>query len=241
MGSPHFFVGPDDVRGDRVALRGDEAHHASRVLRLRVGETFSAADGSGRVVDAVVMRSAGDVVEGRIILTHEHAPARPVLVLHQGVAKGDRMDFVIQKAVEVGALEIVPFLAGRSVVRWDDARGDRAHRRWSAIALAASKQCRSPWAARVAPPSDGAPGSFAGAALVLHEEADTLLRDALSPRAPDRVEVVVGPEGGLEPGEVRSLEAAGARAVTLGERILRTETAGPVALALVAFSYGSLG
>lgn len=238
----HFFAAPECVRGDRVTLEGSEGHHAARVLRVRPGETISVADGSGRVLDAVVTRVAADGLEARVILAHDRKPSKPFLALYQGIAKGERMDFVVQKAVELGARRIVPFLATRSIVRWDEDKRAKAAERWTGIALAAAKQCRSPWLTEIAAVAADADALvLGGVTLVLHEGATTLLRGALPDRAPDVLELVVGPEGGLAPGEVGALEQAGAIPVTLGERILRTETAGPVALALVSFRYGALG
>lgn len=193
--------------------------------------------------DAVVTRSEADEVEGRIILAHELRPQAPQLVLYQGLAKRERMDLVVQKAVELGARQIVPFAAGRSVVKWDSEKKLKSRERWEAVALAASKQCRSPWLTEIEAVADSLSGldSTSGPVLVLHEEATVHLRDVLPEQAPARLTIVIGPEGGLDPSEVEMALSAGAQAVTLGGRILRTETAGPVALALVAYTYGVLG
>ncbi len=238
----HFFTEPELIADGRVSLAGAEAHHASRVLRIRAGETISVADGSGRVLDAVVTK-IGEMVEARVILEHECRPPQPVLVLHQGVAKGEKMDLVIQKSVELGARRIVPFLAERTLVRWDEGKREKARSRWSEIARAAAKQCRSPWLTEIGPVLEGTAGveSEEGTVVVLDEEAERLLREVLPDRAPERMALVVGPEGGLTRGEVLAMQEAGAAAVSLGERILRTETAGPVALALVSYTYGTLG
>lgn len=242
-GAHHFFIPPGAVRDDRLTLEGAEGRHAARVLRVRVGETISAADGTGTVHDAVVTRVGAESVEARVIFSYERRSPRPELVLFQAVAKGERMDFVVQKAVEVGARRVVPFLARRSVVSWDAAKREKASQRWRAIALAAAKQSRSAWLTTVDEVADGveAVSGFPGPVLVLDETASRPLRDALPEAAPETLGLVVGPEGSLETAELEVLRAAGAEAVTLGERVLRTETAGLVAMALVAFSYGSLG
>lgn len=239
----HFFTAPENVNGAHVALVGDEAHHAARVLRVRPGETISVGDGSGRVLDAVVTRVSGETVEARVILVRDQSVVRPELILCQAVAKGDRMDLVIQKAVELGARRIVPFMAKRTIVHWDSQKKDRAHQRWTSIALSAAKQCRSPWRTSVDAVASGVEKlpQAGEVVLTLHEKAQTQLRHALPAQPPPSLAVVVGPEGGLEDDEVRLLEAGGARTVCLGQRVLRTETAGPVALALVSFAYGSLG
>ncbi len=241
-GRHHFFVGPSDVQEGFVELTGTEAHHASRVLRVRPGEEISVADDSGRVLDAVVTE-VGSVVRAQVRVVHEAGWAKPAVTLVQAVAKGDRMDDVVSKAVEIGVSRIVPFIAERSVVRWDQSRRRKAHERWSAVARGAAKQCRSPHLTVVDEVRDGVAGALSEGepVLVLHEGGSVRLRDAFPATVPDAVTVVVGPEGGLAPAEIDLLVRGGASIVTLGERILRTETAGVVAAAIIAHAYGSLG
>jgi 16S rRNA (uracil1498-N3)-methyltransferase len=234
MSRHHFFASPDDITADRVTLTGDEAHHAARVLRLHPGERITVADGSGRVVDAVV-RVLGEIVEAEIEDVRTVQAARPAIRIHQALMKGDRMDDMIEKSVEIGVARIAPFEAERSIVRWDDRKRQKAQERWTNVALAAAKQCRSPWLTTIEPVSAGVP---AHADLVLHEEATLRFRDTLPDEPPASIDVVVGPEGGLTPDEVERIDAA---AVSLGPRILRTEVAGPVAAAIIAYRYGSLG
>ena len=238
----HFFTAPELLNEGRVSLAGAEAHHAVRVLRVKVGETITVADGTGRVVDAVVTRTADGSLQARVILTRENRPAAPALVLCQGVARKEPMDLVVQKSVEVGARVIAPFMAERTIVRWDENKRRKAVERWASIALGAAKQCRSPWPTTVLPVAvslDELPAD--GVVLVLHERVSEPFRAALPSGAPARLIIVVGPEGGLTDTEVDALADRGGRAVTLGERIRRTATAGPVALALAAYTYGSLG
>ncbi len=238
----HFFVAPDDTREDSVVIRGDEAHHATRVLRLRPGEAISVADGSGRVIEGVVT-DVGDVVWADVRSVRVVEAARPTLALFQAVPKGDRMDDVVTKAVEIGVDEIVPFVAERTIVRWDEPKRRRAHERWTSVARSAAKQCRSARLTTIGDLRDGAGDAFerGAAVLVLHEGTETPLRDALPSEPPESLVVVVGPEGGLSSSEVESLEADGASVVSLGDRILRTETAGLVAATIIRYVYGSLG
>jgi 16S rRNA (uracil1498-N3)-methyltransferase len=235
LGVHHFFVTPDDVAGDRIVLRGEEAHHAARVLRVRQGERVTVADGTGRVFDGFV-RSFGDSVEVDVVDVRNVSLPRPSITIHQALMKGDRMDDMIEKSVEIGVARIVPFVAERSIVRWDDPKREKAHERWTHIARAAAKQSRSAWLTEIAPIASGVPK---GPAFVLHEEATVRLRDVLPDEPPATVELVVGPEGGLAPDE--TLELGGSTLVSLGPRILRTEVAGPVAAAMIAFAYGNLG
>lgn len=238
----HFFVDPSAVSNGTVVLEGAEAHHAGRVLRVKPGESISVADGTGRVLDAVVTK-VGRSVDAEIRSVRDAEVKPPFVTIYQGVAKGDRMEIVMQKAVEIGVRRIVPVLTERSVVRWDERRRQRARERWSEIARAAAKQCRSPWLTTVEEVRDGVDQACEdeGLRIALHADVADRLRDVLPPATPSTVGLAVGPEGGFSDGEVEAFVARGARVATLGERILRTETAGTVAAALVLYTYGSLG
>lgn len=223
-------------------LEGEEAHHCARVLRVRAGEEISVADGTGRVVRAVVTVAEGDRVEGRIVGRWDRETPKPELVLYQAVARKEKMDACVQRAVEVGARRIVPLICERSVVRWDVGKGERHRNRWTDIARAAAKQSRSPWLTVIEPFAQGVRELTGGEPrLVLDAGAGVSFRKALPEGRPDSLGIVVGPEGGFTPGEVELLEAGGGVPATLGERILRTETAGPVGIALAGYAYGLLG
>jgi 16S rRNA (uracil1498-N3)-methyltransferase len=238
----HFYVAPAGVRDGCVELEEADAHHAVRVLRIRPGETISVADGTGRILEAVVME-VGAHVRAEIRTTRTVEAARPALVLYQAVAKGDRIDEMVEKAVELGVATIVPFVAERTIVRWDEAKREKARERWCAIARAAAMQCRSPRLTTVAAVVEGVEGicNEDSTTLVLHEGATSRLHDVLPKPAPDALVLVVGPEGGLTLSELQTLEGAGARLATLGDRILRTETAGVAAAAIIGYAYGNLG
>jgi 16S rRNA (uracil1498-N3)-methyltransferase len=236
----HFFVEPHDISESAVELRGDEAHHAARVLRVSLGERISVADGTGRVVEAEVT-AVGPTVRAEIL--DERAPAveRPVIALYQAVAKGERMDGVVQKAVEVGVMRIVPMITQRTVVRWDATKRSNARRRWSEIARAAAKQCRSPWLTRIDDVQDGVAAEPETCRVALEASGERRLRHVLPERPPESIALIVGPEGGLSRDELEEVVSDGGVVATLGERVLRTETAGPIAAALVRYAYGSLG
>ncbi len=242
MTEHHFFVTPECVHDGVVELTGDEAHHAGRVLRLREGELITVADGTGRVVEAVVRR-VGKTIEGEVTSERTVALPPPNITLFQAVMKGDKMDAMIEKAVEVGVLRIVPFIAERTIVRWDDSKARKAADRWSAIARSASKQCRSPLLSEVdhVVASTDDLKTTADLGIALHEGAEQRLRDVLPGNTPDEVALVVGPEGGLSVREAEGLTSRGFVPAGLGPRILRSETAGVVGAAIVLHIYGSLG
>lgn len=225
-----------------MRLEGEEAHHCARVLRVRAGEEISVGDGTGRVVRAVVTGTGEGRVVGRVVDRWDRPLPTPEMVLYQGVARREKFDQCVQRAVEVGVRRIVPLVCERSVVRWDEGKRERYRSRWTEIARAAAKQSRSPWLATIEPFAAGVRElPRGGHRLVLDAGAETPFRKALPEARPASLGIVVGPEGGFTPAELDLLETAGGVPATLGERILRTETAGPVGIALAAYAYGLLG
>ena len=236
--------------GRVVRLSGPEGRHAVSVRRIRVGERLDLVDGAGRRVRGAVAsldgRDALDVAVEEV--TDEPAP--PVrLVLIQALGKGGRDEQAVETAVEVGADGVVPWRAARCVSVWEGAKIAKGRERWASVALAAAKQARrarvpdvaemvtsKQLAARV---RDAVAGG--SAVLLLHEEATTPLAEARVPDAGNSVEVIVGPEGGIGEDEAALLVDAGAQPVRLGPHVLRTSTAGPVALAVLAQRLGRWG
>lgn len=236
MTAPHFFT--STVDGDRVTLTGPEARHAARALRVRTGEVITVGDGAGTIVEARVT-DVGTAVAADVVARRTVEAPRPRVAVWQAIPKTGKLDVVVQKLTELGAMEIVPFAARRSVPRWD-ARAARRHvERLRSIAREAAKQSRRAWlptVREVAALADAPTG-----VLTLHEGAARRLRDVLPTEPPLALTFVVGPEGGLEEDEVAALEASGGSAVSLGHLILRTETAALAAVAVVLSRYGLLG
>jgi len=222
------------VVGDTVTLDGEEGRHAVVVRRVRPGEHVVLGDGRGQGVAGTVSRVAKaslDLVVEEVRRTPEQVP-RYVVV--QALAKGDRGERACEMLTEVGVAEIVPWSAERSVARWAPDRQAKARARWEATVREASKQSRRlrvPEVAALARTAEVcARIRTAALALVLHEEASVPLSEVTLPDSGEVV-VVVGPEGGITPEELAAFAAAGARAVSLGDGVLRTSTAGVVALA----------
>lgn len=229
----------------QVAFDAAETRHLGRVLRLGPGDLVTAVDRQGkqwqvRLTD-VSARSATGVVLGGEAAGRE-SPLRLTLV--QGVPKGDKMDAVVRMATELSAARIVPVLTMRTVIQ--PPAGGWAPRvaRWQRIAAEATKQCGRAMVPEVAAPAPLAAwlaaGGEPGLIVCLWEEAEAALGSALPPPPVAAATLVVGPEGGLAADEVRGLRAAGAVVAGVGPRILRTETAGPVGLALLQARYGDL-
>ena len=235
----HFLVDEaGEARpGDTVTLSGAEAHHAAVVRRVRVGEEVTLGDGRGAwlrgTCESVSPREVIVRVDGR---TDAAAPA-PRIVLVQALAKGDRDELAVQAATELGADEIVPWQAARSVSRWDAAKAAKGVARWQQIVREAAKQAHRAWVPRVTDPvTSAALAVRAGTdrVLVLEPTASAPLSGIEIADGDDRALVlVVGPEGGVAPDELEALAAAGAELVRLGDTVLRTSTAGPAALALL--------
>ena len=243
MGAHQFFTAPADLGGEEAVLRGDEARHAARVLRLRVGERLLVADGRGRVAEATAVAVRPDEVRARVTALRTLAPRRPALTVVVGLVKGAKLDLVVQKLTELGVARVAPALCRRSVVAWDEAKRAGAVQRWATVALAAAKQSRRAMVPEIAPVA-ALPDQVAAAPpprLVCWEGGGRPLSAALPGDPPAALTLVVGPEGGLEAGEVAACVAAGAEPVTLGPLVLRSETAVIAGAAAVAFRYGQLG
>ncbi len=223
-------VGP----GDEVDVEGDEAHHAVAVRRLREGERLVLTDGAGTTLTGAV-HTTGKRRLSVLVDDVLHVPEpEPRVTVVQALPKGDRGELAVEVLTEVGAATVVPWAAARSVAVWRGERAEKSLARWRATAREAAKQARRAWFPVVEPlaTTDEVCGLVreADLALVLHEVATTALA-ALPVAAHGSVVVVVGPEGGLTDDEVAAFTAAGAHAVRLGDEVLRTSTAGVVAVA----------
>lgn len=212
----HVFVA--DL--DQPRLEGNDRHHLEKVLRLRPGESVTASDGQGRWRPC---RWVGDGLEPAGEAVEEPAPD-PVVVIGFAVTKGDRPEWVVQKLTEVGVDRIVPFVSDRSVVRWSPERAEHHVGRWRRVAREAamqSRRARLPALEELAPFSEVVGKTLPGALLA---------EPGGPPPSLDHPEVLVGPEGGWAPEELR----LGRGRVGLGPNVLRTETAAVTAGAVLA-------
>jgi 16S rRNA (uracil1498-N3)-methyltransferase len=227
----------EPIRGRRtLELGGSAANHVARVLRLRAGDALVVFDGRGGEYAATV---AGLGKERLTVTVGEHVAAERdpdlAITLVQGIARGERMDMVIQKATELGVARIVPVATERSVVKTSDLRARRKREHWRAIAIAACEQCGRNRLPDVEPPTDWqawlAGRAPAALSLLLSTRSPTRLGAVLA--AVPTIELLIGPEGGLTAAEEDAALAAGFHAVRLGPRVLRTETAAIAALAAI--------
>jgi 16S rRNA (uracil1498-N3)-methyltransferase len=239
----HFYLNEqltDAAPGSLVSILGEEARHAVAVSRIRVGETLSIGNGRGLVVTGAVVEAGArlSIEAADVILV---PPPMPRLTLVQALAKGGRDELAIQAATELGVDAVIPWAAQRSIVRWDGPKSLKGQQRWASIVREATKQSLRPWIPEVGDQLTTAQlARRAGSTrmLVLEPSAPVglssvgLTRLAAGDDERDLM-LVVGPEGGVAPAELDALVSAGARAVRLGEAVLRTSTAGPAAIAVL--------
>ena len=222
------------VPGSVVDVTGDEAHHAVAVRRLREGEHVVLTDGLGTSVTGAVASTGKRVFAVSVeSVSYDDRPA-PAITVVQALPKGERGELAVEVLTEVGVDRIVPWAAARSVAVWKGERAAKSHAKWQATAREAAKQSRRSWLPSVTALASTADLAAlvgeADLAVVLHEDATDPL-SAVDVPASGRIVVVVGPEGGISPEELDALTAAGARSVRLGAEVLRTSTAGVVAVA----------
>ena len=242
----HFFVTADQVREDGIHILGADVNHLKNVLRMKIGEHLSVSDGNNVTYSCAVESFPPEGEEVILRILSEEPGSRELpsrIYLFQGLPKGDKMELIIQKAVELGAFSVIPVEMRRSVAKIDPKKKDAKLRRFRLIAESAAKQ-----AGRSLVP--GIPDvmnlrealSYAKARakhLLLPYELEKGMahtREVLSGIRPgEDIAVFIGPEGGFDVEEAEFLSANGAEKITLGKRILRTETAGLMLLSVLMF------
>lgn len=226
--------------GDEVILDGDEGKHAASVRRMRAGEAIALTNGKGLRVRGIVSLVAPKSLGVNVTSVDQETQPDLAITLVQALAKGDRDELAIQAATELGATAVIPWQAERSISRWDEAKAAKGKVRWQVICDEAAKQSLRSFMPQVA-------GIVSSKQLSeLASSFDRVL--VLDPTAPEGISslgavsgsiaIVVGPEGGIDESELAQLEQAGAQRVRLGESILRTSTAGVVAIAALQAAAG---
>lgn len=231
---PRFFL--EHVAGDTVTIQGNDGHHIRRSLRMRPGDELTVTDGQQEYACEITAFDENDTVTLRVVET------RPILseptlkvTLYQALPKGDKMEWIIQKAVELGVTTVVPVATSRSIMKLDAAGAAKKRERWQKIAAEAAGQ-----SGRGIIPTVELPLSFAAAAarmanentIVFYEGGGKPLSALISP-ATEQASVFIGPEGGIAPDELAALQEGGAHTATLGKRILRCETAPIAAISIL--------
>lgn len=243
---PRFYVENCSDAQEQIAIVGEDVNHIKNVLRLSLGDKLTVCDGNGKEYTCSIAVMEKDVVYAKIEDINQNASELPcAITLFQGMPKSDKMEFIIQKAVELGAAEIVPVMMKRTVVKLEDKKKAKRLERYQAISESASKQSGRGVIPKVSEfcsfqDALARAGEF-DALLLPYESAEGInyAREVIAQVASlpigSKVAVFIGPEGGFAQEEVVAAKENGAKVITLGNRILRTETAGLAVLSILMF------
>lgn len=239
----HFFVNPEQVEDGLIRITGSDVNHIKNVLRIRQGEEMLVSDGTGRDYLCQAEEIAGLEVTVRILETEEEGRELPSRIwLFQGLPKSDKMEFIIQKAVELGAAGIVPVSTRNTVVKLYPKKEEAKVKRWQAIAESAAKQSKRSLVPRVSgimtlkEAFDYVESQGFSVRLIPYEHEAGMdgTKTELDAAGPGQdIAVFIGPEGGFDEREIELALSKGVRPISLGRRILRTETAGLALLSVL--------
>ena len=245
---PKFFVTKDKISGNEIIIDSEDAKHIKKVLRICVGDTITVCDGSGRDYTAKV----SDIDENQVlceIVESKKCDTEPKIkiTLFQGLPKASKMDYIIQKNTELGICEITPVAMSRCVVKLENKKAEeKKTERWQKISAEAAKQ-----SGRGIIPTVNMPVTFDDVIKSVENfdlvfapyecEEETRLRDIVEAH-PDaeNIAFIIGPEGGFDPVEIEKLKKTGIKTVTLGKRILRTETAAEAVISMLMYGYNEI-
>jgi 16S rRNA (uracil1498-N3)-methyltransferase len=244
---PRFYVPNPLIKDGFLEIKGSEARHIRRVLRLRTGDEIVVFNGLSKEYEgAIVEEGASSVVINIQNISPSKRESPIEITLAQSVLKGEKMDYLIQRATELGIKEIIPFLSSRSIPLLEKSRGLKRYHRWEKIAIEASKQCGRGLVPRIERLQDYSEmlqvASSNSLHLILWEKKGIRLKEILkNSKEKTKIFFIVGPEGGLSIEEVEQAKGKGFLAVTLGKRVLRSETASLCLLSILQYEWGDIG
>ena len=243
----HFFVRPEQIGTDSIQVTGSDVNHIKNVLRMKVGDQVLISNSIDRDYHCRIVEITQDQVVAEILSVKEEGTELPAkLYLFQGLPKNDKMELIIQKAVELGVYQIIPVATRRAVVKLDGKKEEAKVKRWNMIAESAAKQSKRiiiPEVTRVMTLKEAM--NYAGAFdvnLIPFEHAEGMAgtrRELERVKPGMQVGIFIGPEGGFDDSEIELAAGRDIRPVTLGKRILRTETAGFTILSVLMFQLES--
>ena len=241
-----FYKG---LLADTIEITGSDAHHLMHVMRAKAGQEVTVVDDAGCVARMEMTAFREDAVTLNLkerLAADTESPLK--LVLAQCLLKADKMDYVVQKAVELGVTEIIPVKSHNCVVRYDAKKAAARQQRWQKIAEEAAKQCGRTALTAVTPITDlsdllkdNSRAEDTEIIFCYENEDENTVKSCLRAAQGKRLILLVGPEGGFTLGEAQTVQEAGGRAVTLGPRILRAETAAVAAVTVAQYENGDLG
>ncbi|OQB13855.1 MAG: Ribosomal RNA small subunit methyltransferase E [Firmicutes bacterium ADurb.Bin193] len=231
-----FFVSKSQIKGDHVTIMGGDANHISRVLRMKTGDGITVCDGRGNDFEAIITSAEKEAVSAKIIKSYRcDSEPDTDITLFQALPKQGKMEYIIQKNTELGIMRIVPVYSKRCVSKPTDKL-----ERWRRVALEAAKQC-----GRGIVPEVCETVSFNDALLQMtklpvcamfwEEERNLRIKDVFGNVKSNKIGILIGPEGGFEPDEAEYAKSLGIPTVSLGKRILRTETAGAAVVPIIMY------
>ena len=242
-----FYVPHPQIENGILRIEGDEVRHIRKVLRLREGDEVSVFDGSGREYEGTIVEEGPFSVSILVqtIFSSEKESTLEI-TLAQSLLKGEKMDYLVRKATELGVKRIVPFISSRSVPLLEKSKRLERRRRWEKIAIEASKQCGRGVLPKIDPLKDYPQiletVPMESLKLILWEKGGEKLKEILKKsKRESRIFFIVGPEGGLSEEEVEEAKKGGFVPVTLGERILRSETASLCLVSILQYEWGDIG
>jgi 16S rRNA (uracil1498-N3)-methyltransferase len=242
-----FYVPQPWIENGMLKVEGDEVKHIRKVLRLKTGDGIVVFDGLGKELEGTIVEEGLSSVVIRIQNIFSSERDSPLEVtLAQSLLKGEKMDYLIQKATELGVKEIIPFLSSRSVPFLEKSRRPKRHHRWEKIAVEASKQCGRGVVPKIESLQDYSDmlqmASTEDLCLIPWEREGIKLKEVLE-RSKEKRKIffIIGPEGGFNQSEVDEAKKAGFTPVTLGKRILRAETASLCLLSILQYERGDIG
>lgn len=244
-----FFVDSNQIVDNHIAITGGDVHHINRVLRLNLGDQIIITDGAGWEYLAHITSQSPQLVEARILegAVSDQEPPIDVFLL-QGIPKGEKMELLIQKCTEIGMKKLIPVQMKRTIVKLSSAKEEKRRERWQRVATEAAKQSQRAVIPQILPVCDLAAAlqQLPPETILImpwEEEINTGLKAYFQsqPESSGSFAVLIGPEGGISPEEAQLAIEWGAHKISLGPRILRTETAGMVALSIILYELGDLG
>lgn len=241
-----YFVSPEQIDGSKIVLRGDDVHHIKNVMRFRAGDPVILCDGRGFDYVAEIADLRKESVSCRVIEQRSSiGEPRTSICVAQSLPKGDKLDWVLQKGTELGVTAFFPFTSTRSVVKLQPEKAKKRHQRWERIVKEAAEQSHRGRLPSVYPLADWkellAWIPQYELTLIAYEREGAALDEILAQPSEASMLIIVGPEGGFSEDEVQEAKDAGAIPVSLGPRILRTETASLALVACILYAYGDMG
>ncbi|GAA0362488.1 16S rRNA (uracil(1498)-N(3))-methyltransferase [Bacillus horti] len=245
-----YFIPKEQLDASSCRVIGQDAHHISNVLRMQAGDCVLCSDGQGRTVQARIMTITKDEIQCDIVHEMQQQRELPISVtIAQGLPKGDKLEWILQKGTELGAQQFIPFISHRTIVKYDHKKEAKKQERWRKIIKEAAEQSHRdvlPQLQAVMPLKEllevqADHKLVAYEDLSIQERSSAFYEGLKKIKPKESMIIAIGPEGGFEEQEIQQLKEAGYQPVSLGKRILRTETASQYVLAAISFYFEQMG